>query len=1157
MAAAYTVLYVDDELTLLEISKIFLEQDGEFSVDTVSSAPAALALMQTKTYDAIISDYQMPEMDGIAFLKQVRGASNSIPFILFTGRGREEIVIQALNEGADFYLQKGGEPKSQFVELAHKIRSAVSRKKAEEELKCARDVLEERVKQRTADLYTTNLQLQKEIEIRKQIDAALHESEERFRTLIEKAPEAILLFDVDEDQYIEANARAEELFGCSRQQLLNFGPQQFYLPDQADGRPFRETVLEHRRQALEGAELVFERQIRNAAGKERVVEVRLVRLPSSTRKLIRSSYIDITERKKGEIALRESEKRYRAIVEQDYRSMFENIQDIFYRTDADGILILVTPSGARLLGYAGTEEMIGRPATDYYADPVQRERLLATLRKEGSVSNIETTLKRKDGSLVIVSTSSHVYYDTGGNYAGVEGIFRDITRFKRVQEELRQSEEQSRVLVSHIQDGAFLMQDGILIFCNDAFAAMIGYTPAMIMGTPVPPLIAPEDREMVMERQRGRLAGKSRLDSYEFRMLHKDQKTRIPVILSVGLGTYRNLPAVIGTVRDVTRERARERALQESERRFALFMEHLPAAVYIKDLDGGVLFTNRFLNELFGWSDTAGKSTFDLLPADIAQKMTDDDRKAVEQGMVSVVESITDIHGVQRYFSTTKFSIPNSTGTPLMGGISIDITERKLAEDALRESERQFRLITDNMVDMVAMFDPGARYVYVSPSYEKILGYRQEELIGRDATGFLHPEDRETAVQDISRMVVSGTGSAIFRFRHKDGTYRWIESTGSIITGPEGQITGSVLGSRDITGKKLAEEDVRKNEEKFRVTFDTAQSALIILEIGADGMPGRMIETNNAAYTQLGYTREELLAKSFPELDAAEYHDTIARHITGLSSMKSSSYESVRIRKDGTRFPVEVNIHRMTYDGREVIMSSARDITVRKRTEEMIRRANGKLSLLSTITRHDINNQLTVLRSYLAILEMKQDDPSFDAYIRKAKNAAESISAMIRFTREYESIGVHTPVWQNCRTLVETAAKQFVPGGVTVEDTLPAAAELFADPLIARVFYNLADNAVRHGGNVTTIRFFAEDRDGETVIVCEDDGSGVPAGDKEKIFERGFGKNTGLGLFLCREILSITGITIRETGEPGRGARFEMVVPKGAYNPAGRNAGAA
>ncbi len=127
----FSVLYVDDEPALLEIGRLFLEQSGLFSVDTVPSAPEALLAIGGKVYDAIISDYQMPEMNGIEFLKHVRSSGNTVPFIIFTGRGREEVVIQALNEGADFYLQKGGEPVSQFAELGHKVQMAVQQRRAE------------------------------------------------------------------------------------------------------------------------------------------------------------------------------------------------------------------------------------------------------------------------------------------------------------------------------------------------------------------------------------------------------------------------------------------------------------------------------------------------------------------------------------------------------------------------------------------------------------------------------------------------------------------------------------------------------------------------------------------------------------------------------------------------------------------------------------------------------------------------------------------------------------------------------------------------------------------------------------------------------------------------------------------------------------------
>jgi len=235
-------------------------------------------------------------------------------------------------------------------------------------------------------------------------------------------------------------------------------------------------------------------------------------------------------------------------------------------------------------------------------------------------------------------------------------------------------------------------------------------------------------------------------------------------------------------------------------------------------------------------------------------------------------------------------------------------------------------------------------------------------------------------------------------------------------------------------------------------------------------------------------------------------------------------------------------------------IESIRDITERKQAEDALWQANKKLNLLSGITRHDINNQLLVLNGFLGFLQEKVTDPTLKDYFTKITNASTRIAAMIRFTKEYEMIGVNAPVWQTCYTLVDTAAKQAPLGPVIVKNDLPAGVEVFSDPLIVKIFYNLMDNAARYGGKITTIHFSAEERDGHHVVVCEDDGDGVVAEEKEQIFERGFGKNTGLGLALAREILDITGITIKETGEPGKGARFEMTVPKGAWRMKGKGA---
>ncbi|MHB8164620.1 MAG: sensor histidine kinase [Methanoregula sp.] len=215
-------------------------------------------------------------------------------------------------------------------------------------------------------------------------------------------------------------------------------------------------------------------------------------------------------------------------------------------------------------------------------------------------------------------------------------------------------------------------------------------------------------------------------------------------------------------------------------------------------------------------------------------------------------------------------------------------------------------------------------------------------------------------------------------------------------------------------------------------------------------------------------------------------------------------------------------------------------------------RANKQLNLLSSITRHDINNQLRGLNGFVELLHTKIPEPSFEDYFTRTTEASDQISAMIRFTKENEQIGIRAPAWHDIRTLVDNVGKDVKTGKITLKNDLPANIEVLADPLIARVFFNLVDNAIRHSGKITKIRFSFEARNGNRVIICEDDGDVVAKSEKEKIFDRGFGKNTGFGLTISREILDITGMTIKETGKPGTGARFEITVPEGHYRSTAR-----
>lgn len=184
---------------------------------------------------------------------------------------------------------------------------------------------------------------------------------------------------------------------------------------------------------------------------------------------------------------------------------------------------------------------------------------------------------------------------------------------------------------------------------------------------------------------------------------------------------------------------------------------------------------------------------------------------------------------------------------------------------------------------------------------------------------------------------------------------------------------------------------------------------------------------------------------------------------------------------------------------------------------------------------------------FLYLAEEGITDQTVREHLQKIEQATQLIQKQIWFTDEYDIIGITVLLWRDPRTLVDIVIKQVLPGQARVKNTLPAGIELFADPLIVMVFINMMDNAVRYGRKITSIRFFIIENGDDHIVVCEDDGVGVPAEEKEKIFERGFGQDNGLGLALAREILDITGITLKEAGELGNGARFEITVPKGLY----------
>lgn len=337
--------------------------------------------------------------------------------------------------------------------------------------------------------------------------------------------------------------------------------------------------------------------------------------------------------------------------------------------------------------------------------------------------------------------------------------------------------------------------------------------------------------------------------------------------------------------------------------------------------------------------------------------------------------------------------------------------------------------------------------------------------------------------------------------------------------------------------------DVSEAKEQFELFFHTSPDGIIISRFDN----GNIVDINEGFTDQTGLARDDIIGSSCFDIHFWKNPDDEWRVIDEIREKGyCENFEAAILRKDGREFTGILSARIINLQNIPHVICVMRDITDRKRAEEALRQANQKLNMLSSITRHDILNQIMGIRGYLEISKEYVNDPNVREYMEIESNAVEKIQKQIEFTRYYQDIGVREPQWQNAGDIVNISAGNLNLNGITVNNSLEGL-EIYADPLIEKVFYNLMENSLRHGEHVSTVHFSYLGNDDGLVISYRDNGVGISMENKKNLFEKGFGENTGLGLFLSREILSITGITITENGEAGKGVRFEMAVPEGVY----------
>ncbi|MEN6610405.1 MAG: PAS domain S-box protein [Methanoregulaceae archaeon] len=364
-----------------------------------------------------------------------------------------------------------------------------------------------------------------------------------------------------------------------------------------------------------------------------------------------------------------------------------------------------------------------------------------------------------------------------------------------------------------------------------------------------------------------------------------------------------------------------------------------------------------------------------------------------------------------------------------------------------------------------------------------------------------------------------------------------------------GKITNAVIQHIDITERATADRALRESEERYRNVVETLFEAILIHH------NGKIVFINTTGCRLFGGTAPSgFIGKPVIDLVHPEYRYLIGDRIARAPQTVQTAIHEILLKLDGSTFDAEVATTPSSWNGEPAGLVIVRDITDRKRAEDALALANKKLRLLSGITRHDVLNKLTALSALMEFAEKCRDPAWHQSLLEKESAILEQIRRMISFTGEYEDVGIHAPEWQDAAATIRHAAEELDLTGITLE-VAPEGVAILADPLLPKVFYNLMENSLRYGeGRLSRMRFSTRQGESGLTLLFEDDGPGVDRTIKPHLFERGYGRNTGLGLFLAREILSMTGITIEEAGVPGEGARFEIRVPENYFRSAERSA---
>lgn len=927
----------------------------------------------------------------------------------------------------------------------------------------------------------------------------------------------------------------------------------------------RERILDEYVNVLNNGYGSYAYRVERGSGNYRYVRDRVQVLYDDEKPLrIDGITIDIDDIRKSRVNLELSQQRLKSIV--------DSLPDpVFISTRKDGKAIFANEVFFEVYGM-NPGEFLGKKVVQFYQNFETRKTYLYLLAKDGRVQNHELVLKNKKEESFWVSASTMPL--DFQNEACYITILQDITFRKNLEHKLKDSNERYQLAVEGTNDviWEYDFKRGTS-YLSPQFWVALGLTEEAnpLDNNLLSRYLHEEDRKSFISTIQGRFKRHEEDLEMETRFIGSGGKVIWVFVKARILYDNAGVPTrVVGSLSNITSLKQARSKLQESEAKYRIISQNSSDCICLHSPERDFVFVSASSLDVIGYKpdelenlrlrDIVSRDDYQAVKASIAEVILNPEKKIV------VTFQAKQANGEMVWLETHGGAILDQQGQIMYFQTSTrNITARVEAEAKLRESEERYKLISQNAHDIISLMDMDGKYLFISPSIKDALGYEVEEILGRHKNDFIHTDDLpivHEGMQEVLEQDAKMT-QALFRFRHKNGDYRWLEAKWGVIFNDEGEPIYFRSTKVDMTDKILAEQKLKEKEEQYKLVSENSTDVIALYDLD-----GRFSFISPSCFRLLGYTVEECLGSDPMNLIHEEDLDRVRKVFADTIENKRQDVQtSYRIKKRDEEFvPVGVSLTSVLDDKGKVqyVLSSTRDITEIMKVIEKERYLNKLKSSFISMASHEFRTPLTTIQSSNELIQMyleNQIDPTngkLTKHVNRIRVELERLNSLLKDVFTLGRLDVGRARLKRELTSLTAIAKQVIlevsvnfKGRSVSVKTVGIERQVNLDSqLISHAMSNLVLNALKYSEDCPEPEMIIAYSDEKIDIEVKDFGIGIPDKDKDGLFESfsrasnvGDIEGTGLGLVIVRQFVEMHGGSISFDSELKKGSTFRIHLP--------------